>query len=155
MTVGVAVPQQGHLGLQFLDPGCLGLQFLYEPACLRQGDDGVGVRLAHWQWRPTSIRAQECVAVGFTVLPALPWFLPKYPHVGRQTDPALDCVVGPYPADLAQGGVGHRCYADRVRESGDHDDQEPDLQRQVHAGEGGEADHVGETVGDVRRDVGL
>ena len=28
-------------------------------------------------------------------------------------------------------------------------DQEPDLQRQVHAGEGGEAHHVGQAVGDV------
>ena len=107
VTVGVAVPEQRQLGLQIVDPGRLGLQFLYEPAGMRQGDDGVGVRLADRQWRPASVRAQERVAVGFTVLPALSRFLPQYPHVGRQADPALDRVMGTYPADLAQGGVGH------------------------------------------------
>ena len=107
VTVGVAVPEQCQLGLQFVDPGGLDHQLLYDQAGMGQGDHGVDVRMAHRQRLPSPGFAQERVAVGFTVLAALPRFLPQYPHVGGQADPALDGVMGPYPADLAQGGVGH------------------------------------------------
>ena len=50
----------------------IGLQFLYEPAGLRQGDYGVGVRPAHRQRRPAPVRAQERVAVALSVLPPFP-----------------------------------------------------------------------------------
>ena len=67
-------------------------------------------------------------------------------------------------ACLRQGGDGvgvrpaHRQWVPltppRARpRTGDHDDQEPHLQRQVHAGEGRELDHVGEAVGHVGKDV--
>ena len=77
-------------------------QFLYDQAGMGQGDDGVAVHMAHRQWRPVPVRAQEGVAVAPPVLPALSGFLAQYPHVGGQADPALDGVMGTCPADLAQ-----------------------------------------------------